>query len=213
MNKEKAHDNIPRPESLVEVRRGSITESRHRGHVIAVDGDGKIVARLGTPEMLTYLRSSAKPHQAVPLVASGAADRFGFTDREIAVACGSHSGEPVHEETVAGMLRKIGLDESALKCGNHEPFGREAAQGMRERGERPRVLQNNCSGKHTGMLALALHLGAPTATYDQPDNPVQLAIARTVAQFSDVSPEDIAVGTDGCGAPVFGVPVRAMALM
>lgn len=213
MSEENRNSDIPQPAPLVEVRRGSITESRHRGHVVAVDGDGQIVARLGAPEILTYLRSSAKPHQALPLVASGAADRFGFTAQEIALACGSHSGEAVHEEIALSMLRKIGLDDTALKCGVHEPFSREVALALRESGESPRVLQNNCSGKHSGMLALALHLGAPTETYDQPDNPVQLSIARAVAQFSGFALEDIAVGTDGCGAPVFGVTVRAMALM
>ncbi len=201
------------PAPLVEVRRGPIVESRHRGHVVAVDGNGQVVARLGNPETVTYLRSSAKPHQAVPLVASGAADRFGFDARELAAACGSHSGEPVHEETVAGMLRKLGLSEDALKCGAHEPFSREAALELRRRGQPPRVLQNNCSGKHTGMLALALHLGAPTETYDHPDNPVQRLIARTVAEFSGVPEVDIAIGVDGCGVPVFGVSVSAMALM
>jgi L-asparaginase II len=204
---------IPEPKPLVEVRRGSITESRHRGHIAVVDGDGLVVAQLGAPETLTYLRSSAKPHQAVPLVASGAADRFGFDAREIAVACASHSGERIHVETVASMLEKIGLDKSALKCGTHEPFSNRETQRLRERGEKPDVLQNNCSGKHTGMLALALHLGASVETYDQPDNPVQLQIGRTVEQFSDVAMEDIAVGIDGCGVPVFGVTVRAMALM
>ncbi|MCA1616011.1 MAG: asparaginase [Acidobacteria bacterium] len=204
---------IPRPVPLVEVRRGRIVESRHRGHVVAVDGRGRVVARLGEPETITYLRSSAKPHQAVPLVASGAADRFGFTPPELAVACGSHSGEPPHEEAVAGMLRKIGLAESALKCGAHEPFGREAAEELRGHGGRPRVLQNNCSGKHTGMLALALHLGAPIETYDHPDNPVQQAILRAVAGFSDVAADQIARAIDGCGVPVYAMPVRAMALM
>ena len=205
--------NIPNPAPLVEVRRGAITESRHRGHVVAVDGDNQIVAHLGATETLTYLRSSAKPHQVIPLVATGAADRFNFTSQEIAVACGSHSGELIHEATVAAMLRKTGLSESALKCGVHEPFGREATLELRARNESPRILQNNCSGKHTGMLALALHLGAPPETYDHPDHPVQLAIARTVAQFSDVPVENIAIGIDGCGVPVFGVSVRAMALM
>ncbi|HEX8127596.1 MAG TPA: asparaginase [Pyrinomonadaceae bacterium] len=204
--------NTPTPAPLVEVTRGSITESRHRGHVVAVDGDGRIVAQLGAPETITYLRSSAKPLQAVPLVSTGAADRFNFTPQELAVACGSHSGEPVHEETVAAMLSKTNLSASALKCGVHEPFGKEAALELRRSGEKPRVLQNNCSGKHTGMLALALHLGGAPETYDQPDNPAQLAIARTVAQFSGVPVEDIAVGVDGCGVPVFGISVRAMAL-
>ncbi len=204
---------IPEPSPLVEVRRGSITESRHRGHIVAVDGDGRAVARIGAPETLTYLRSSAKPHQVVPLVASGAADRFNFTETEIALACGSHNGESIHVETVKSMLRKINLDESYLKCGVHEPFSHEAALALRERGAHPSVLQNNCSGKHTGMLALALHLGAPVEMYDQPDNEVQLMIGRTVAKFSDTLLEDIAVGVDGCGVPVFGVTVRAMALM
>lgn len=204
---------IPPSESLVEVRRGSLTESRHRGHIIAVDGEGKIVARLGAPEMLTYLRSSAKPHQAIPLIASGAADRFGLTEQEIALACGSHSGEAIHEETAASMLRKIGLDESFLKCGRHEPFSHQVVRQMRERGESPRVLQNNCSGKHAGMLALALHLEAPPETYDQPEHPAQLTIAHTIAQFSGVAQEEIVIGTDGCGVPVFGITVRAMALM
>lgn len=205
--------NIPEPEPLVEVTRGSITESRHRGHIVAVDVDGKIVASLGAPETVTYMRSSCKPFQAMPLIASGAADRFGFNSREIAVACASHNGEPIHVETVAGMLRKIGLDETALKCGVHEPFSAEETRKLRESGARPGVLQNNCSGKHTGMLALALHLDAPTETYDAPENPVQLLIGRAVAEFSGVPIEDLAVGIDGCGVPVFGMSVRAMALM
>lgn len=204
---------IPTPAPLVEVTRGHLIESRHRGHLVAVDADGQIIAQLGAPEITTYLRSSAKPHQAVPLVASGAADRFNFTAQEIAICCGSHSGEPVHTQTVATMLHKIGLDESALKCGKHEPFSREVAREMRERGISPHVLQNNCSGKHTGMLALALHLGAETESYDSPDNPVQKMIRETVAEFSDVVIEEIAIGVDGCGVPVFGIPVQAMALM
>ena len=204
---------VPQSAPLVEVRRGSIVESRHRGHVAAVDGDGKVSASLGEPEAVTYLRSSAKPFQAVPLVTSGAADRFGFDERELAVACGSHSGEDVHAETVAAMLKKIGLDESFLKCGVHEPFDRATAERLRERGERPGILRNNCSGKHAGMLALALHLGAPPKNYDDPDSPVQQAILHAVVQFSGVAAEALAVGTDGCGVPVFGMPVRAMALM
>ncbi|MGB9180601.1 MAG: asparaginase [Pyrinomonadaceae bacterium] len=211
MNEE--NRNIPEPEPLVEVTRGSITESRHRGHIVAIDGDGKIVARAGAPETVTYMRSSCKPFQAMPLIASGAADRFGFDSREIAVACASHNGEPIHVETVAGMLRKIGLDETALKCGVHEPFSAEETRKLRERNARPSVLQNNCSGKHTGMLALALHLDAPVETYDLPESPVQILIGRAVAQFSGVPIEDLAVGIDGCGVPVFGMSVRAMALM
>jgi len=213
MIKQGQNTDTNQPAALVEVRRGPIVESRHRGHVVAVEGDGKIVAHLGVPETVSYLRSSAKPHQAIPLVASGAADRFGFTPQEIAIACGSHNGESVHVETVAGMLRKTGLGADALKCGTHEPFSREVARDLRERSERPNVLQNNCSGKHTGMLALALHLSAPTETYDDPTNPVQLTIAHTIAQFSDTPVDEIAIGIDGCGVPVFGISIHAMALM
>ncbi|MDT4965697.1 MAG: hypothetical protein QOJ64_434 [Acidobacteriota bacterium] len=213
MTENKSNNNIPEPSPLVEVRRGSITESRHRGHIAAVDGDGKLVAHLGAPHTVTYLRSSSKPHQAMPLVASGAADYFGLTEKEIAIACASHNGETIHTETVAGMLKKIGLHASSLKCGAHEPYSAEAARELRERGIQPTVLHNNCSGKHAGMLALALYLKAPTETYDRPDNPVQLNIGRRIAQFSDVPLEDLAVGVDGCGVPTFGVSVRAMALM
>jgi L-asparaginase II len=204
---------IPVPEPLVQVTRGAITESRHRGHIVAVEPGGKIVALLGAPETVTFLRSSAKPHQAIPLIASGAADRFGFNEEEIALACGSHSGESIHTEVAASMLRKIGLGPDSLKCGKHEPFSPEVAKALRERGQQPNVLQNNCSGKHAGMLAVALHVGAPTETYDEASNPVQLEIARVVSQFSGILTEDLAVGVDGCGVPVFGVTVKAMALM
>src|SRR5438105_2203592 len=148
-------------EQLVEVWRGPIVESRHRGHLIAVDGDGLTVTLLGAPQSVTYLRSSAKPFQAIPLVASGAADHFGFTEKEIAIACGSHNGEEMHVEIVRSMLQKIGLNESALKCGIHEPYDTEVARELIRKGEEPSVLQNNCSGKHAGMLALAKHIGAP----------------------------------------------------
>jgi L-asparaginase II len=203
---------VPVAEPLVEVRRGSITESRHRGHVVAVEPDGNVVAFLGSPENVTFLRSSAKPFQAMPLLLSGAAERFGFTDREVAIACASHNGEPIHTELVASMLQKIGLGPEALKCGAHEPYGAEAARELRERGEAPNALHNNCSGKHAGMLAVALHLGAPIETYNKPEHPVQLEIGKTVAKFSNVPVEDLAVAIDGCGVPVFGMTVRAMAL-
>jgi L-asparaginase II len=210
-NPEHVDPTVPAP--LVEVRRGAIIESRHRGHIVAVTNADEIVARLGAPETVTYLRSSAKPHQVIPLITSGAADRFGFTPEEIAVACGSHSGEAVHVSAVKRMLEKIGLESSALKCGIHEPFSREVARELRRDGRAPDILQNNCSGKHTGMLALALHLGAPVAGYDEPESPVQQLILRTVAEFAGTAPDEIAVGVDGCGVPVFGMSLRRMALM
>jgi len=203
---------IPIAEPLVEVRRGAITESRHRGHITAVEPDGTIVSYLGAPETVTFLRSSAKPFQALPLVVSGAADHFGFTDEEVALACASHNGEPIHTKVVASMLEKIGLGREALKCGVHEPYSPTAAAHLRANGESPNVLHNNCSGKHAGMLAVAKHLGAPIETYVSPENPVQLAVADAISQFSGIAVEDLAVGVDGCGVPVFGITVKAMAL-
>jgi L-asparaginase II len=203
---------IPLAEPLVQVKRGAITESRHRGHVVVIEPDGKFIATLGAPQNVTFLRSSAKPFQALPLLLTGAAERYGFTDREVALACGSHNGEPIHTELAASMLRKIGLSPEALKCGAHEPYGTQAARELNERGEQPSALHNNCSGKHSGMLAVALHLGAPIENYDSPENPVQKMIADVVSRFSDVDVTDMAVGIDGCGAPIFGITVKAMAL-
>ncbi|HYP53979.1 MAG TPA: asparaginase [Pyrinomonadaceae bacterium] len=213
MSGESSNDDIPVPAPLAKVTRGSLTESRHRGHVVAVDGDGRVVARLGAPETVSFLRSACKAHQAVPLVASGAAERFGFDERELALACGSHNGEPAHTETALSMLRKIGLDASALRCGPQKPYSDEAAERLRERGEKPTPLHNNCSGKHAGMLALAVHSGADVKTYERPEHPAQLEIARCVARFAGMPVEDMAVGVDGCAVPTFGVTVRAMALM
>ena len=203
---------IPLAEPVVEVRRGAITESRHRGHVAAVKPDGSVVASLGAPNAVTFLRSSAKPFQALPLLVTGAAERFGFTDEEVALACASHNGEPIHTKLAASMLEKIGLSPDSLRCGVHEPYGLEAAAVLRAHNELPNVLHNNCSGKHIGMLAVALHLGAPTENYESPENPAQIEIAKAVSQFTDVPVEDFAVGIDGCAAPIFGISVRAMAL-
>lgn len=203
---------IPVAEPLVEVRRGAITESRHRGHVVVIEPDGNIVASLGAPETVTFLRSSAKPLQALPLLVSGAAEKFGFTDKEVALTCASHNGESIHTELAASMLEKIGLGPDALRCGVHEPYSLEVAAKLRQLGRSPNVLQNNCSGKHAGMLAVAKHLGALIENYESPESPVQKAIAHAVSQFSDVAVTDMAVGVDGCAAPIFGITMKAMAL-
>jgi L-asparaginase II len=203
---------IPIAEPLVEVRRGSLTESRHRGHVVVIEPDGNIVNYLGAPGTVTFLRSSAKPFQAMPLLTSGAAERFGFTDQEVALACASHNGEPIHTEVVASMLEKIGVGPEVLKCGIHEPYSLEVAGKLRLEGRAPNVLQNNCSGKHAGMLAVAIHLGAPIENYNNAENPVQLAIADVMSLFSDIPVTDMVVGIDGCGAPIFGITMRSMAL-
>ncbi|HJU94084.1 MAG TPA: asparaginase [Pyrinomonadaceae bacterium] len=203
---------IPIAEPLVEVTRGSLTESRHCGHIVVVEPDGNIVAYLGSPQTVTFLRSAAKPFQALPLLTSGAADRFEFTDEEVALACASHNGEPIHTELAESMLQKIGFGPEALKCGIHEPYGLEIAAKLRLLGQAPNVLHNNCSGKHVGMLAVAKHTGAPTENYHEAQNPVQIAIAEAMSQFCDVAVTDMNVGIDGCAVPVFGITVKAMAL-
>src|SRR5262245_31886824 len=149
---------IPIAAPLVEVRRGAITESRHRGHITVVQPDGQILSFAGAPQTVTFLRSSAKPFQAIPLLVSGAADHFGFTEQEVALACASHNGEPIHVELAQSMLKKIGLGPDALKCGAHEPYSPKAAADLRAKGEAASALHNNCSGKHAGMLAVAKYL-------------------------------------------------------
>jgi L-asparaginase II len=197
----------------VVVTRGSFVESVHRGHVVAVDGRGRVVAQLGSAGAVAYMRSATKPFQAMPLVASGAADRFGLNDAELAVACGSHDATPAHTEAVLSILKKAGLSVSDLKCGAHEPYSKETAAALRERGERPTALHNNCSGKHAGMLALALHLGADARTYDRADNPVQRAVFRAVSDFSGLPAEGLEYAFDGCGVPTFALTLETMARM
>lgn len=203
----------PAAEPLVSVTRGSSVESVHRGHVVAVDGRGRAVAVLGSADAVAFIRSAAKPFQAVPLVASGAAERFALDDRELAVACGSHDATPAHTETVVSMLTKAGLAASDLNCGAHEPYSKEAAEGLKARGERPNPLHNNCSGNHAGMLALAQHLGADLSTYHKPDNPAQRAVVRAVSRFSGLAAEEIEYAVDNCAAPTFALSVGTMALM
>ncbi len=198
-------------EILANVIRGETVESIHRGHVAVVDGGGNTVASIGDPSMVTFLRSSAKPFQAVPLITSGAADAFGFSEDEIAMACASHSGETMHIEIVARMLQKIGLTESDLRCGVHPPFYTKEAERMIREGETPTQLHNNCSGKHTAMLALAKHIDADITTYDSPESRVQKRILRCVSDFTSVPENEIAIGIDGCAAPNFAVSVEAMA--
>ena len=198
-------------EILAKVIRGETVESIHRGHLIVVEGSGKIVAQIGDPETVTFFRSSAKPFQTIPFLTSGAADEFGFTAKEIALACGSHSGESFHVETVSEMLAKIGLSEVDLHCGTHLPFDEKTAKEMIKAGEKPTQLHNNCSGKHLAMLGFAKHCAVDTATYLSTENTVQQRILETVSTFSDIPKEEIKIGIDGCAAPNFALPISAMA--
>lgn len=198
-------------EILANVIRGSTVESIHRGHLIAIDGKGKIVMSAGDPSTVTYFRSSSKPFQAIPLITSGAADAFGFSEEEIAMSCASHSGEARHVRIVQLMIERVGLTEAHLRCGAHLPFYEKEAERMQRAGEYPTQFHNNCSGKHAAMLAAAKHTGADLATYDLLEHPVQQEILETVARFTEMPIEDVKTGIDGCAAPNFAVPVVAMA--
>ncbi|ABB14864.1 asparaginase [Carboxydothermus hydrogenoformans] len=195
---------------LAEVTRGDIVESVHFGSIAVVDYTGKIVASAGNPELVTFLRSSAKPIQVLPLLVKDLP--YDFSAKEIAVMCASHSGTVEHTQTVAGILQKIGLDEGYLSCGTHEPFDRKTALWLKQEGLEPSPLYNNCSGKHAGMLALAKVSGYPLTGYEKIDHPVQQEILKFIADFTEVSPENIKIGIDGCGVPVFAVPLKNGAL-
>lgn len=196
---------------IAKVYRGETLESVHRGHLIVVEGDGNIVRSLGNPDTVTFFRSAAKAFQAIPFIVSGAADRFGFLESEIALACASHSGENAHIEIASGMLEKIGLSESDLRCGAHLPFHEKTATKMILSGEKPTQIHNNCSGKHAAMLGFAKHIDAEIRNYEAIENPIQQAILDCVSQFADVPKSEIRIGVDGCAAPNFALPVSAMA--
>jgi L-asparaginase II len=200
-------------EKLVEIMRGSLVESIQRGDLAIVDYTGRLLYSAGHPrEKVTFIRSASKPIQAIPVVTSGAADHYQFTDRELAIFCASHNAEQIHVDTIRGILKKIGLDESALQCGRHLPLDKEAANQLLKDGLEPTEVHSNCSGKHSGMLALAQHMGWDTTNYLNVDHPVQKAMRQSVASFAGMKTDEIVLGTDGCGVPVFGLPVYNMAL-
>jgi len=195
----------------VVVRRGPIAESRHRLEVAVCGPDGALAAASGHPERVTTLRSAAKPFQLLPLVERGHAERYGFNDETLAVMAASHSGSAYHRGLVSGILERIGLTPADLACGFHEPFDTEAQAELRAHPERRSTLFHNCSGKHSGMLALALAEGWPTKGYERADHPVQQLMKRTIAEMTGLPPDAILVGIDGCSVSVFGLPLSAMA--
>lgn len=196
---------------MIEVVRGGQVESRHPVHVAVVDARGGLVAWNGDPEAVTFYRSAAKPIQALPLVEEGVVDRFGLTSEELALCCASHEGEDAHVAGARSILAKAGLDEELLACGPHPPFSEEAARALVERGERPGRVHNNCSGKHAGMLALAVAMGWDPIGYHRAGHPVQERMRREVSRWSGVPEPDIGEAVDGCGVMCFSVPLRAMA--
>lgn len=199
------------PAPLIEVTRGLEVESKHRGFITVIDPLGNSVAQLGDSATRTHFRSAAKPFQALPIVTSGAAEHFHFSAQELAVINGSHSGEALHLAAVQSILDKTGLSETALQCGAHMPFDEVTTKQLRATGQAPRVLHNNCSGKHAGMLALAKFLKHPLENYLAPNHPIQLLIRNTLARFTAVPADEIGVAIDGCSAPVFSTTMAAMA--
>jgi L-asparaginase II len=196
---------------LAEVRRGAIVEAVHRGAIVALEPDGKIIASLGDIDFITSTRSAIKPFQALPFILSGAADRFNISQRELAIVCASHSGESYHTETVAALLERLGLDESALRCGAHPPYHEATAKQLERDGQPFTQIHNNCSGKHTGMLATCVHRGLATDNYTDKAHPIQQEIIATFSRLAGLG-EPIPTAVDGCSAPTFGVPLRALAL-
>ena len=203
---------------LVEVYRGHTVESAHRGAVAVVDADGGCVLTLGDIQRPVFPRSAVKLLQALPLVASGAAERFGLSDEELALACASHNGEPAHVATAAGMLAKAGVDARALECGAHWPYREARQREMAARGETPSALHNNCSGKHAGFICLGCAIAGERPLFDcvrgyvQAGHPVMREVTQALQASTGWDLSRAPQGIDGCSIPTFGIPLRHLAL-
>ncbi|NIQ37217.1 MAG: hypothetical protein GTN81_01300 [Proteobacteria bacterium] len=200
-----AIDEIPLP--VVEVSRNGSVESLHRGSIAVVDRGGNIVYSWGDPYFSTIMRSCAKPFQALSLIESGAADYFGLTDEEIAIATGSISGQDFQRKTVQRILDKVGLDQSSLQCGTHRPFNGPTAKKLDREGKVPDTLTNSCAGKHAGMLATCVFKKWPVETYIDLGHPLQQLALEKVSRFTEVPRVDIQTSVDGCGLPTFKIPL------
>jgi L-asparaginase II len=196
---------------LVELTRGGWVESRHRGAVAITDASGRLVWSAGEVDRPVFARSALKMLQALPLVETGAAEAFGVSPEDLALACASHGGEPFHIEAVAAWLARIGCVEGDLACGAHAPANEAAARALLLAGGKPSRLHNNCSGKHAGFLTVARHLGVDTRGYEQPDHPVQRLALAAIAEMSGLDPAAMPVGVDGCTAPAAATPLRGLA--
>ena len=195
---------------LVEVTRGPLVESVHRGAFAVVDAKGALRLQAGDVERPIFPRSSLKPVQAIPLIETGAAAAFGVTDEEIALACASHSGEPMHTTRVAAWQERIGCSVADLACGAHRPVHEKTATEMIVSHERWTPLHNNCSGKHTGFMTLARHLRAPVAGYQLIDHPAQRMVETTLKEMAGLA-GDLPYGVDGCTVPNFALSLTALA--
>ena len=201
----------PQHVPLAIVTRGGITESVHYGSVAITDADGNLLHSAGDPHAAMFTRSSLKPFQAMPVLASAADRAYGFGARELALMCASHSGEARHVEVVSGMLQKIGCTADDLQCGKHVPYFYQYLERTPEPGATFSSLHHNCSGKHSGMLAYCRHCGHETGTYLDSQHPLQQAIRRSVAHFTGTPEANLLAGTDGCSAPNYALPLSGLA--
>ncbi len=197
---------------LSKVYRGNTVESVHCGSVAVVDSKGKLIYSFGDPYFVTYLRSSAKPFQAIPLRTSGAAKEFGLTQKEIAIISGSHNGQRIHTDTMKSILKKIGLSEKNLQCGVHVPHYYTANNIIPPRNKKFTQLNHNCSGKHAGMLGLCVFFGWDIKDYRDRNHPVQKMILKSISEICQYPEKKIGIGIDGCGVPVHAMPLYNMAL-
>lgn len=204
-----AHPSPFRP--WVHVVRGGHVESVHEGILVVVDDEGNVRATWGDPEWPTFLRSSLKMFQAIPVVESGAADAFGYGPRHLALVCASHNGEPEHVELARDLLFRAGRSESELRCGAHPPAHDSTRREMTRRSERWAAIHNNCSGKHAGMLSVCTRRSWDVSTYLTPEHPLQREIVSVFAEYADLDAAKIPLGIDGCGVPTLYAPIAAFA--
>ena len=192
---------------LFEVTRGNIVESVHYGSIAVVDANGKLISSYGDPKAVAFLRSSAKPFQLLPFVEHGGVENFGFTPHDLAIACASHEGSDLHVRTVEEIQKKVGIDEGNLQCGIHMPSDVDAFRSLIVNGKKPAPNRNNCSGKHSAMLAYAKMRGLPLENYLDLEHPIQQDILASFAEMCLLPVKEIGLGTDGCSAPNFAVPL------
>lgn len=197
---------------LVEIYRGNILESFHRGVVCIVNEHNEIVFSTGDPQQVCYPRSAMKLLQVLPLIEHGGIEKFGFTLQEIAVMCGSHNAEPDHVEAVNSILAKIGLDKNALNCGPQYPSSKKDANELIRHDKKPHHIHNNCSGKHAGMLAMCVLMNWPLEDYINPQHPLQQLIMETCSTLYEYPKEKMTIALDGCSAPIYSVPVINQAI-
>ncbi|MDX1584177.1 MAG: asparaginase [Thermoanaerobaculia bacterium] len=197
---------------VVNVYRGGFLESIHEGSVSVVDEEGRLVASAGNPSFRTFIRSAAKPLQAIPMLEAGGSDAYELSARELALICASHGGENHHVSTAAALLRKGDFDESDLVCGPHLPYDEKSAVELKQSGENPTALHNNCSGNHAGLLLCSELMDEPPEEYAEMGSALQSRVLRTVAEFASLQPEEIERGVDGCGIPAFRMPLARAAL-